>query len=206
MSEMTQISFVRHGNVHNPEKILYGRLPRYRLSSIGKAHAKRASDYLRNVSLDAVYSSPMLRTRQTARIILQNHPDLKMKTSALINEVNTVFEGKPEKELSSVSGDVYHGKVKGYEHPEEILSRALAFIGRIRKHHHSKHVAAVTHGDVILFLLFWAMRIDVIPENKLRLDQFENVKEYPCEGSITCLTYHKTDNDEHPRVSYINPG
>lgn len=206
MAEITQVSFVRHGNVHNPEKILYGRLPRFRLSSRGEADAKKASNYLKNVSLDAVYASPMLRAKQTARIILQNHPGLKIKTSVLINEVSTLFEGKPEKELSTVSGDVYHGKIKGYEQPEEILARALQFISRIRKHYHSKHVAVVTHGDVILFLLFWTMGIDVTAKNKLRLDQFEALKEYPCEGSITRLTYHTKENDERPRVSYISPG
>ena len=81
MSEITQVSFVRHGNVHNPKKILYGRLPRFRLSSRGEADAKKASNYLKNVSLDAVYASPLLRTKQTAQIILQNHPGLKIKTN-----------------------------------------------------------------------------------------------------------------------------
>ena len=124
----------------------------------------------------------------------------------MINEVSTAFEGKPEKKLSAVSGDVYYGKIKGYEQPEEILARTLEFISRIRKHYHSKHVAAITHGDVILFLLFWAMRIDVTPENKLRIDQFESLKEYPREGSITRLTYHTKDKYERPHVAYISSG
>ena len=63
----TCIHLIRHGEVHNPEQILYGRLPRFRLSARGRAQARSAGDHLREHDLRAVFSSPLLRTRQTAK-------------------------------------------------------------------------------------------------------------------------------------------
>ena len=39
MAEKTVVHLLRHGEVHNPEKVLYGRLPGYRLSETGEAMA-----------------------------------------------------------------------------------------------------------------------------------------------------------------------
>ena len=40
MTNPTSISFVRHGHVHNPENIVYGRLPGFRLSDLGRRGAQ----------------------------------------------------------------------------------------------------------------------------------------------------------------------
>ena len=45
VSERTVVHLLRHGEVHNPEKILYGRLPGYRLSDLGRAMAERAAEW-----------------------------------------------------------------------------------------------------------------------------------------------------------------
>jgi broad specificity phosphatase PhoE len=66
----TTIHLVRHGEVHNPEGVLYGRLPGFRLSETGEQQAKVTSAYLgdpraaRDVA--AVIASPLERARQTA--------------------------------------------------------------------------------------------------------------------------------------------
>ena len=39
MTEQTRVHVVRHGEVHNPDGILYGRLPGFRLSDTGRAQA-----------------------------------------------------------------------------------------------------------------------------------------------------------------------
>lgn len=60
----TTISFVRHGRVHNPRGVIYGRLPNFRLSREGMNDAERAGLQLSSSPLEAVYASPLLRTRQ----------------------------------------------------------------------------------------------------------------------------------------------
>ena len=46
MTEKTIVHVMRHGEVHNPEKILYGRLPDYHLSERGRAQAQAVADWL----------------------------------------------------------------------------------------------------------------------------------------------------------------
>ncbi len=70
MKQVTQISFVRHGHVHNPGAVLYGRLPGFRLDRQGVQDAQRAGRALRGKNITAIFSSPLLRARQTAREVL----------------------------------------------------------------------------------------------------------------------------------------
>lgn len=62
----TIVHLVRHGEVHNPGKILYGRLPGYRLSDRGEAMAALAAEHLRDRDVTEVSASPLLRAQRTA--------------------------------------------------------------------------------------------------------------------------------------------
>jgi broad specificity phosphatase PhoE len=63
-----QIHLVRHGEVFNPQGVLYGRLPGYGLSDLGRMMAKMAADDLvaRERPVAALISSPLQRTQQSA--------------------------------------------------------------------------------------------------------------------------------------------
>ena len=63
---MTVVHVLRHGEVHNPAKILYGRLPGYRLSELGVQMAKVAAQALSGRDITRVISSPLERAQQTA--------------------------------------------------------------------------------------------------------------------------------------------
>lgn len=205
MDGTCRISLVRHGRVHNPDQVLYGRLPRFRLSRQGRADAREAAAFLADAGLAACYTSPMLRARQTAREILRFHPELKLSVSALITEVLTPFQGRPEADLALFSHDVYcHGDAS-HEQPVDILSRADRFIRRTRKRFRGDHVAAVSHGDVILFLLLRALGYDPSPQNKLNLAALRRVPEYPATGSVTTLSFFTDNPREIPAVTYVNP-
>lgn len=61
-----RIFLVRHGEVDNPEHVLYERLPGYGLSARGTAMAQRAADYLVGVTDDPkLVVSPLQRTRES---------------------------------------------------------------------------------------------------------------------------------------------
>ena len=62
----TTVHLVRHGEVHNPEGILYGRLPGYGLSDTGREHARRAAERLAGADVTALLVSPMQRAQETA--------------------------------------------------------------------------------------------------------------------------------------------
>ena len=73
--ESTVVLVVRHTDVHNPNNLFYGRLPRFRLSALGQEQAERTAAYLAGTPITAIYSSPQLRARQTARVIARRHHD-----------------------------------------------------------------------------------------------------------------------------------
>jgi broad specificity phosphatase PhoE len=62
----TSVHLLRHGEVHNPDRILYGRLPGYRLSELGVAQAGVAAQFLAQRPIGHIVSSPMQRAQETA--------------------------------------------------------------------------------------------------------------------------------------------
>jgi broad specificity phosphatase PhoE len=60
------VHLLRHGEVHNPERLLYGRLPGFRLSELGERQAQAAADWLAQRDIGYLVSSPLERARQTA--------------------------------------------------------------------------------------------------------------------------------------------
>ena len=205
-SEPIKIYLIRHGEVHNPDQILYGRLPGFRLNDNGRRQAREAGKTLNGRSIDAVFSSPMLRARQTAQAILAHHPHLKLRISGLINEVCTSFEGRPGAEIDARDGDVYTGVNACYEQPRDILLRTRRFISRVSRRYPNGRVAAVTHGDMITFMVLWAKGFGPTPGNKTRLLQAGYPVSYPAHASITALTYQGTSSEEIPAVSYSAAG
>src|ERR1700722_5683403 len=63
------VHLVRHGEVHNPDRILYGRLPGFHLSEAGRLMAKAAADYLADRDVPVLKSSPLQRAVETAEPI-----------------------------------------------------------------------------------------------------------------------------------------
>ena len=90
----TTIWLARHGEVHNPRGLLYGRLPRMRLSPAGQRQAEALADFLARRRLAAVYSSPMLRARTTAAVILARQPQLaRVRIDRDLQEIRTGWSG-----------------------------------------------------------------------------------------------------------------
>ncbi|WP_166866781.1 MULTISPECIES: histidine phosphatase family protein [unclassified Salinibacterium] len=60
------VHLVRHGEVHNPDRILYGRLPGYGLSELGHRMALLSAESLAGRQITTVTASPLQRTRESA--------------------------------------------------------------------------------------------------------------------------------------------
>ena len=63
---MVTVHLLRHGEVFNPDGVLYGRLPGYRLSDLGERQAEAATKWLADRDIGYLVSSPLERARQTA--------------------------------------------------------------------------------------------------------------------------------------------
>jgi broad specificity phosphatase PhoE len=92
----TVVHLVRHGEVHNPEGVLYGRLPGFRLSAAGERQARVACAFLADPDakrdIAAIVASPLERARQTAEPFAEQF-GLEVGTDARLIESENVFEG-----------------------------------------------------------------------------------------------------------------
>lgn len=202
-TELTYITFVRHGQVHNPERVIYGRLPGFRLSELGERQAAAAAAALRGVPLSVVFSSPLLRAQQTAKVLLAERQDVPLRTSDLINEVSFVSEGQPIASMVSRNWDLYTGAGPGYDQPPDVVARVRQFLAQVRRDYAGQHVAAVTHGDVIAFAALWAFGAELIPANKHTLVARGLAEAYPAPASL--LTFTFGSGAERPAVRYARP-
>lgn len=83
---------VRHGEVHNPEGVLYGRLPGFRLSDVGQAQAKTVAAALDAHDITHVVASPLQRAQETAAPVAAAH-GLQVATDEGLIEAGNLFEG-----------------------------------------------------------------------------------------------------------------
>lgn len=88
----TIVHLVRHGEVHNPEGVLYGRLPGFRLSERGQKQALVVAEHLRDADVTHVACSPLERARQTASPIADSHR-IDMVVDERLIEAANAFEG-----------------------------------------------------------------------------------------------------------------
>ena len=88
----TFVHLVRHGQVLNPKRVLYGRLPGFNLSVRGRTQAELLARHFAAVPLAGVLSSPLERARQTAEPIAAPH-GLEVATDVRLIEAGNLFEG-----------------------------------------------------------------------------------------------------------------
>jgi broad specificity phosphatase PhoE len=205
MTTPTRISFVRHGQVHNPEGIFYGRLPGFGLSERGHQEAQAAARHLCGQGVAAVYSSPLLRARQTAQAIVDHCSGVPLAISRDLSEVHCPYDGQPRPVLDAIGWDVYAGTGAPYEQPADLVARTLRFGAAARSAHPGRHMVAATHGDVFVFTLLWAAGLPVEFRSKRRLAELGVKGGYPAHASIVTFLYHTADPAEHPSFEYVAP-
>ncbi len=92
MSEQTIVHLLRHGEVHNPEGVLYGRLPDYHLSETGVLMAKAAAGWFKERDVTALFSSPLERAQETAAPLAEAL-GLEVRLDDRLIEAANEFEG-----------------------------------------------------------------------------------------------------------------
>ena len=89
----TTVHVIRHGEVHNPTKILYGRLPDFHLSELGRQMAKADAQALAEHDITHVVASPLERAQETAEPVAAQFK-LDIATDTRLIESSNFFEGK----------------------------------------------------------------------------------------------------------------
>ena len=92
-NDITVVHVMRHGEVENPEGVLYGRLPGYHLSELGRRMADRVAEHLAERDITHVVASPLERAQETAAPIGKAH-GLDVAVDERLIEAANAFQGK----------------------------------------------------------------------------------------------------------------
>ncbi|MFF5210271.1 histidine phosphatase family protein [Streptosporangium sp. NPDC000396] len=92
MAETTVVHLLRHGEVHNPANVLYGRLPGYHLSETGRKMAETVATAVAGRDVVALFSSPLERAQETAAPLAATF-GLEVVLDDRLIEAENVFEG-----------------------------------------------------------------------------------------------------------------
>lgn len=89
-----RLHLVRHGEVHNPDRVLYGRLPHYRLSEDGRRMARAAAEHIKGLDrpVTSLRSSPLQRAQESAEPFAEVF-GLDVVIDERVIEPTNVFEG-----------------------------------------------------------------------------------------------------------------
>jgi broad specificity phosphatase PhoE len=93
VSTRTVVHMLRHGEVFNPDKILYGRLPGFGLSLLGQQMAKAVAGTVAKMDVTVVVASPLERAQQTAEPVAAQF-GLSVGVDERLIESGNFFEGK----------------------------------------------------------------------------------------------------------------
>ena len=94
MNQTTTVHVLRHGEVDNPTGVLYGRMPDFHLTALGRRMAARAAEYFAERPLALLVSSPMERAQETIAPTASLHPELKVHLDDDVTEAANAFEGQ----------------------------------------------------------------------------------------------------------------
>ena len=196
---------MRHGEVHNPAHTLYGRMPGYFLSETGIAQAHAAGAWLADKPLTSIYTSPMERAQQTAGIVASYRQDLSPVIDERIIEVSTPYEGQPIDDLAAMGWDLYTGNQPPHEVPGTVLDRVLDFCDYIVERYSGQSVAAVAHGDILVFAWLHAQGVEPEALMKDRLRVYALPVDYPATASIMTFELQDSPRQTLPQVNYHCP-
>ena len=194
------IHFVRHGEVDNPEKILYGLQPGWKLSERGNQMAQVIAQWSKNLNLGAIHASPLQRAQETVAPIIEAH-NLKLTTDKNLIEAGNIFEGK---KFELGSGVLKHPRAWRYlynpwrpswgEPYDQIINRMLKALFAARDSAGGKDAICVSHQ-----LPIWILR-SAVEGRKMLHDPRKR------ECTLASVTSFELDNEGMVSgVSYSEP-
>ncbi|HVL32786.1 MAG TPA: MSMEG_4193 family putative phosphomutase [Actinomycetota bacterium] len=178
---------IRHGLTAHTGVKLSGWTPGIPLSEVGRAQAEKLVERFAGLAVDAVYSSPLDRTWQTAGPLARERK-LKITKRTEIGEVRygdmegkalrTLAKGPLWRKLNAWPSDV---RFPNGESLRETQTRAVAAIERLRSEHPGKTVAVFSHGDWI--------RLAMAHYSGMHIDLYRRLSIDPV--SVSALQFHE---------------
>ena len=196
----TTVHVARHGEVENPQKILYGRQPGWRLSTRGQEMAKVLGEWSKGIDLGALHVSPLQRAQETAAPIAKAH-GIEITTDERLIEAGNIFEGKSFEPGSGILKHpsawrhLYNPWKPSWGEPyEEQINRMLAAVFAANKAANGKDAIVVSHQ-----LPIWILRSAIEGRSLLH----DPRKRLCTLASVTSI--HFDDEGVISGVSYAEP-
>jgi broad specificity phosphatase PhoE len=199
MTERTTVHLLRHGEVYNPEKILYGRLPDFHLSDLGQQMAVLAADALESRDIAEIWSSPLDRAQETAAP-LAGRLGLTPVIDDRIIEADNVFEGQRVSVGDGVLRQprawrhLYNPFRPSWGEPyKDVAARMRSAVTSARRSARGHEVVLVSHQ-----LPVWIARLDAEGRSFLH-----DPRRRQCNlASLTSLTF---EGDQLASIVYTEP-
>jgi broad specificity phosphatase PhoE len=197
LGDLTVVHLMRHGEVHNPDGVLYGRLDGFHLSELGHEMARLVTAHLEANDITHVVASPLERAQETAAPIAADH-DVAIVTDARVIESENQFEGRSVSLKDLLHPRNWHlftnvTKPSWGEPYEDIATRMLAAVMDARDAARGHEAVIVSHQ-----LPVWTVR------NKLEGRRlWHDPRKRECTlASLTSLTF---EGDELASITYSEP-
>ncbi len=154
---MTRLYFIRHGeSVSNVINTFTGQL-NAELSEIGREQARRTAAYLREMPLDAVYTSDLSRAYETGQIVAELHGLTAIPSPRLREIDGGLWQGEKYDELENLFPDSYGlwrrqlgvAAAPEGESVAQVQQRVRAYVEAIVRSHPDQHVCIATHATPI---------------------------------------------------------
>ncbi|WP_020145039.1 histidine phosphatase family protein [Terracoccus sp. 273MFTsu3.1] len=195
--DLTVVHLMRHGEVHNPDGVLYGRLDGFHLSDLGQEMARLVAAHLEANDITYVVASPLERAQETAAPIAADH-GVEIATDVRVIESENQFEGRSVGLTDLLHPRNWHlfrdvTKPSWGEPYEDIATRMLAAVADARDAARGHEAVVVSHQ-----LPVWTAR------NKLEGRRlWHDPRKRECTlASLTSLTYR---GDELASITYSEP-
>src|SRR6202162_977910 len=148
---------MRHADVENPRRGLYGHLPGFYLSALGRAQAAAVGQALRDRGIKRIVHSPLERARETAEIINAQLPapvPLEVEPALWEAEFSRYLQGVPFWQIPIrrpkwVMHKLQRGSLTGDERSGVLGGRVLNVVHRLARAHPGEGSLCIRHADTL---------------------------------------------------------
>jgi len=165
----TRLYLIRHGATPLTAEDKFSGSENVHLSDEGRHQVEQLAERLKDDQIDAIYSSPLDRTLETANIIARPHSLTPITQDGLREISHGHWEGLQRKEVEETYPDEYAAweadpftfAPEGGESGISVLARALPVIREVVVNHTDKNILVVSHKATIRIIISSLLGFDV---------------------------------------------
>jgi broad specificity phosphatase PhoE len=181
---VTVFHLLRHGEHGLAGRVLVGRMPGVGLSERGRGEIEAVAERLAGAEIDALYASPLQRTRETAEIVSRRldlpigfrHDLLEIDFGEWTGSTFDAIRDHPAWPLWNQHRSI--AKVPGGETMRQVQRRVVEALMELHQTHPDENLLLVSHGDVIRAALVFAlgMPLDLFSRLEVSLASISTIR------------------------------